>query len=445
MSDDWPKGWYQDEKPSGTDPASDATHDMTAAGPPWGTPGAAAGVPSTPGGAAYGPRAGAAAPGGAAYGPTAAYGATSFGAEGLGAPGAAGAGAPNAWPAQPPRSSAPPGYAPPGRVYRSGRRWRFWGQPGRRGRRIALIAGLVVLLLIVATAGSYFWVNGKLHRTVALPTFTGQSAGTNWLIVGSDTRDGLTRTQRDALHLGSAGANASDSLMLLHMGGPRPVLISIPRDSYVPIPGHGSNKINAALAFGGPPLLVQTVESVTGLRIDHYMGIGFAGLASVVNTVGGVRICLPAALHDANSGVNLSKGCHNLNGTQAVAFVRDRHSFATSDLQRIQDQRAFLKALLSKATGPGVYLNPFTALPFASTAAGSIAVDKGTSLYALVQAAMALRNPQTGTVPIANPAYFTPSAGEAVLWNHAQALALFNALQQDKSVPAGLLTGTQVG
>jgi LCP family protein required for cell wall assembly len=301
-----------------------------------------------------------------------------------------------------------------------------------------------VLLLIVATAGSYFWLNGKLHRSVALPTFTGQSAGTNWLIVGSDTRQGLTRSQRATLHVGSTGANASDSLMLLHMGGPRPVLISIPRDSYVPIPGHGSNKINAALAFGGPNLLIQTVESVTGLRIDHYMGIGFGGLVSVVNTVGGVRVCLPTALHDADSGVNLSKGCHNLNGTQALAFVRDRHSFATSDLQRIEDQRAFLKALLNKATGPGVYLNPFTALPFASTAAGSISVDKGTSLYDLVQAAMALRNPQTGTVPIASANYVT-AAGDSVLWNHAQALALFNALKQDKSVPAGLLTGTQVG
>ena len=84
--------------------------------------------------------------------------------------------------------------------------------------------------------------------------------------------------------------------MLLHMGGPKPVLISIPRDSYVPIPGHGDNKINAALAFGGPTLLIQTVESVTGLRIDHYMGIGFDGLVSVVNTVGGVRICLPQAI-----------------------------------------------------------------------------------------------------------------------------------------------------
>jgi LCP family protein required for cell wall assembly len=232
--------------------------------------------------------------------------------------------------------------------------------------------------------------------------------------------------------------------MLLHMGGPKPVLISIPRDSYVPIPGHGDNKINAALAFGGPTLLVQTVESVTGLRIDHYMGIGFGGLVSVVNTVGGVRVCLPQAIQDSYSGVNLSKGCHNLNGTQALAFVRDRHSFATSDLQRIQDQRAFLKALLSKATSPGVYLNPFTAYPFASTAAGSIAVDKGTSLYDLIQAGLARRGAQTGTVPIANAALPT-NAGEAIEWNRTEALQLFGALQQNKAVPAGLLSGTTVG
>ena len=91
---------------------------------------------------------------------------------------------------------------------------------------------------------------------------------------------------------------------------------------------------------------------------------------------------------DGDSGFKgLAAGCHNLSGTQAIAFVRDRHSFATSDLQRIQDQRAFLSALLSKATSPGVYLNPFTALPFASTAASSIAVDKGTSLWDLIQVA----------------------------------------------------------
>src|SRR5208282_1944122 len=114
----------------------------------------------------------------------------------------------------------------------------------------------------------------------------------------------------------------------------------------------------------------------------------------------GVHICLKTALDDTTySGAKLSAGCHNLNGTQALAFVRDRHSFVDSDLRRIQDQRAFLKALLAKATSPGVYLNPFSSFPFASTAASSIAVDKGTSLYDLIQAAFALRNPQTGTVP----------------------------------------------
>ena len=371
----------------------------------------------------------------------------SGGGGGYGGGGYGGAGG-GGWGAQPPLVS-PPGAPPTGAPGRSGsgggRRWRFWGQPGRHGRRIALVIGVVILLVIAGTAGSYFWVNGKLNRSVALPATTAASAGTNWLIVGSDARNGLTTKQIVQDHVGfDFGTDDSDSLMLLHMGSGRPVLISIPRDSYVPIPGHGDNKINAALAYGGPQLLVQTVESVTGLKINHYMGIGFGGLVSVVNTIGGVRICLSSGINDSYSGADLSAGCHNLNGTQALAFVRDRHSFADSDLQRIQDQRAFLKALLAKATSPGVYLNPFSSFPFASTAASSIAVDKGTSLYDLLQAAFALRNPLTGTVPIAN-ADLQTAAGDSVEWNQSQALELFNALQKDKPVPAGLLTGTTVG
>jgi LCP family protein required for cell wall assembly len=298
--------------------------------------------------------------------------------------------------------------------------------------------------LLAGVAGSYFWLDSKLNRSVALPAFSGSSAGQNWLIVGSDSRQGLTTKEIVQLHVGfDFGTSDSDSLMLLHMGTGRPVLISIPRDSYVPIPGHGSNKINAALAFGGPPLLVQTVENVTGLRIDHYMGIGFGGLVSVVNQVGGVYICLPTALHDYDSGANLKAGCQTLNGDQALAFVRDRHSFADEDLQRIEDQRAFLSALLKKATSPGVYLNPFTALPFGSAAASAISVDQGTHLSDLVSAAMALRDPQTGTVPIANSNYYT-NAGDAVQWNQAKALELFNALKNGQTVPSSLLGGTKL-
>jgi len=303
-----------------------------------------------------------------------------------------------------------------------------------------------VVILILAVVTSYFYLDSKLNRSVALPAYSGQSAGQNWLIAGSDTRQGLSRTEQDLLHVGSdVGTTNSDSLMLLHTGGGKPVLISIPRDSYVPIPGHGTNKINAALGFGGPTLLIQTVEQVTGLRIDHYMGIGFGGLDSVVNQVGGVRMCLPTALHDYDSGVNLPAGCQNLSGTQALAFVRDRHSFANEDLQREQDQRAFLKALLSKATSPSVYLNPFVALPFGSTAASSISIDQGTHLYNLISVALALRTPQTGTVPIANANYSTANAGDAVLWNQSEALQLFTALKNNQQVPANLLSGTQVG
>jgi len=353
------------------------------------------------------------------------------------------------WPEQPPVRRAPglpatgrPGPTRPG----TGRRRRFWGQPGRRGRRIALIAGLVVAVLVVALVGSYFYLDSKLNRSVTLPAFSGQSAGQNWLIAGSDSRQGLSRQQIDNLHVGDdLGTTNSDSLMLLHIGSGRPVLLSIPRDSYVPIPGYGDNKINAALGFGGPSLLAKTVENVTGLQINHYMGIGFGGLVSVVNQVGGVTMCLPKALRDYDSGANIPAGCHNLDGAQALAFVRDRHSFADEDLQRIEDQRAFLKALLDKATSPGVYLNPFVALPFGSAAASSISVDQGTHLYDLLKAALALRNPQTGTVPVADANYETANAGDALLWNRSEALQLFNDLKNDQKVPADLLSGTTVG
>ena len=382
---------------------------------------------------------------GSGYQPTGAY--QGGGAGAYGGTGGAAANRARTWPSQPPTRSAPGGGEPERWDLGSGggRRWRLWGQPGRRGRRIALILGTVVAVLIAGTAGTYFWLDGKLNRNITLPVTSLTSAGTNWLITGSDSRAGLSRAQIDAMHVGfNEGTLNSDSIMLLHMGSGRPVLISIPRDSYVDIPGHGWNKMNAALAYGGASLLIKTVENVTGLKIDHYMGIGFGGLVAVVNTIGGVQICLKTAINDSYSGVKLSAGCHNLNGDQALSFVRDRHSFATQDLQRIQDQRAFLSALLKKATSPGVYLDPFTALPFGSTAASSMSVDTGTSLLDLVHAASALRDPETGTVPIADSNYQT-SAGDSVLWNKTQATELFNALKNNSAIPKGVLSGTIVG
>ena len=140
-------------------------------------------------------------------------------------------------------------------------------------------------------------------------------------------------------------------------------------------PGYGYNKLNAAYSFGGPKLLAETVQNATGLRIEHYMGIGFGGLVNVVNSVGGVTMCFKHPLRDAASGLHLKKGCQTLSGGKALSFVRTRHNFASQDLQREQNQRVFLKALLSKLTSPGVMFNPFSVVPAALGSVG--AADRG--------------------------------------------------------------------
>lgn len=213
------------------------------------------------------------------------------------------------------------------------------------------------------------------------------------------------------------------------------------RDSCVPIPGHGMDKINAAYSFGGAPLLVRTVQNITGLAINYYINIGYAGLVNAVDAVGGVALCLPHALHDQASGVHLKKGCDTLTGKQALAFVRTRHQFATQDLQREQNQRVFIKALLAKMLSPATLLNPFAIIPAATGSAAALTVDQGTNLGQL--ASVALQNSQTSTVPIANANYLTP-AGDAVLWNRPQALRLFNDLRTDQPVPPSLLTGSHL-
>jgi LCP family protein required for cell wall assembly len=350
---------------------------------------------------------------------------------------------PGAWPEQPPARSQP------------GRSGRSPGRPGGSGRsrwlrprRILGIIAVLVALAVVGTTVTYLYLNSQLHRQNILVSYSGRPApgsGTNWLIAGSDSRQGLTVAQERKYVTGfDIGGARSDTILILHIpsGGGRPLLISIPRDSYVNIPGYGMDKINAAFDLGGPKLLAETVQDATGLYINHFMDIGFGGFVNVVNDVGGVRMCLTAPLHDVASGVDLKAGCQTLSGGEALAYVRDRHSFATQDLQREQDQRIFLKSLLSKLTSPSVILNPFRAFPAADGAVHTLTVDNGTSLYQLLEAGRAMRDPLTTTVPIASSAYMTP-AGEAVLWNSQQAKELFTDLQTGQAVPSSLITGSK--
>ena len=349
-------------------------------------------------------------------------------------PGAGGAGGGSGWPSQPPPGS-----------------WSGGGGAGTRGRRgwlrpkrvLTVLAALVVLA-VVATVGLYFSVSSKVtHINVLVPTSL-TSDGTNWLIAGSDSRGGLTKQQENELALGhDITGGRSDTIMLLHLpaNGTRPTLVSIPRDSYVAIPGYGENKLNAAYAIGGPKLLIATVQDATGLPINHFMSIGFGGLVDVVNDVGGVRMCLKAPMKDPKAGLNLKAGCQTLNGDQALGFVRTRE-FTEGDLQREQDQRVLLKGILSKMTSAGTLINPFAVIPAATGAASAISVDQGTSLSQLVSVAFALRNPVTTAVPFGG--FGNTSAGSVVEWDTAAAKQLFSDLAHDRALPKDLVTGSSV-
>ena len=306
-----------------------------------------------------------------------------------------------------------------------------------------ILASLVVLAML-ATVALYFSVSSKLTKINVLVPTSLTSAGTNWLIAGSDSRGGLTMQQENQLALGrDITGGRSDTIMLLHLpaNGTRPTLVSIPRDSYVPIPGYGYNKINAAYAIGGPKLLIATVQNVTGLQVNHFMSIGFGGLVDVVNDVGGVRMCLKAPMKDPLAGLNLKAGCQTLNGDQALGFVRTR-AFTEGDLQREQDQRVLLKAILAKMTSAGTLANPFAVIPAANGAASAISVDQSTGLSQLVSVAFALRDPVTTTVPFGQ--FANTNVGSVVEWNTTAAKQFFNDLGHDQPLPENLITGSSV-
>ena len=349
-----------------------------------------------------------------------------------------------AWPSQPPPRSWTGGAGGAGGAGGGGGYGRRGGRRWLRPRRIMAILASLVVLIVLAGVAVYFSVNSKLTKIDALVPTTLTSAGTNWLITGSDSRAGLTKAEENQLALGhDISGSRSDTIMLLHVpaNGTRPTLVSMPRDSYVPIPGHGYNKLNAAFDFGGPKLLVQTVQNVTGLPISHYMGIGFGGLVTVVNDVGGVRMCLKAPMKDPKAGLNLKAGCQTLNGDQALGFVRTR-AFAEGDLQREQDQRVLLKGILSKMTSAGTLANPFAIVPAANGAASAISIDQGTGLTQLISVAFALRDPVTTTVPFGQ--FASTAVGSVVEWNTTAARQFFSDLGHDQALPKNLITGSSV-
>jgi LCP family protein required for cell wall assembly len=192
--------------------------------------------------------------------------------------------------------------------------------------------------------------------------------------------------------------------MLMHDGSGPTLLMSIPRDSIVAIPGHGTTKINAAFAYGGPKLLIRTVENLTQIHIDHYVEIGFGGFVNVVDSVGGITICPTHDMNDKLANLHVKKGCQHADGRVALAFARSRHADPQlGDIARGGQQRQVVNAVGHKALSPWTFLNPFRYWNLNMSAADSLQVDDGMGVFAMGRAAWGMTHADLNcVVPISD-------------------------------------------
>ena len=281
-----------------------------------------------------------------------------------------------------------------------------------------------------------------------------ESSAVNYLIVGSDTREGLSREEIKRLKVGGtdvAAGKRSDTMLLIHISKKRDkaAIISIPRDSYALIPEHNNSqgkvipaaysKINSAYNWGGAPLLIETLESMSDLRIDHYVELNFVGFVRMVDALGGVEICTKKDINDPKSHLTLPAGTHVLDGVDSLKFVRTRVFDGLGDLGRMKRQQEFASAMLRKATSAGVLLNPVKMVDFINSALDSVVTDEGLSQGDLLTLGKQLRNlsasnVRTLTIPLQYYNYNKNGVSAAVLWDPVLASELFERIKNDEAL-----------
>ena len=282
-------------------------------------------------------------------------------------------------------------------------------RPRKLLNRLVLLVACYVLLLVGMPA--YAWT--RVTQVPADPTGSraADGSGVNYLIVGSDSRAGLSKEEQDALGTGHDAGQRTDTIMVLHVPTfGSPTMISVPRDSYVPIPGDHKrrDKINAAYALGGPKLLAKTLEDATGLRIDGFVEIGFGGFVGVVDALNGVRMCLPGPIKDAKAHIDLPSGCQNLRGRNALGYVRARHFDKNGDLGRVERQRQFMSAVIRKTlTGPTI-LNPVRYARVGTAYGDALTIGESTGVFGVTRFGVAMLAVSAGrgttlTVPVSDP------------------------------------------
>jgi LCP family protein required for cell wall assembly len=344
-------------------------------------------------------------------------------------------------PRREPTRPAPPPVAPPPGTRPERSRGGMFRRPKFYVRAVLALILLWILYLVVVP----FFAWQKVDKVDFEPggDRPADQPGTTYLMVGSDSRGDLSKEERKELGTGNAEGQRTDTIMVLHTGDGPNLLMSIPRDSRVAIPGHGDDeKINSAFAYGGAKLLTQTVENETGIRIDHYVEIGFGGFVDLVDAVGGIEICPKKAIKDPQAKLNIKKGCQEVDGGQALGYSRSRKAYAQGDIQRAQAQREVVSAIGREVASPWSVINPFRYWNLNMAATKAVAVGEGMGPIRAVMWASAMTNVDgedglTCGVPIADL---------SVQWDEKRSEQMFQAIREDDtdSIPKKLCTPTGI-
>lgn len=282
------------------------------------------------------------------------------------------------------------------------------------------MTGCVMVLVVTLTSAALYLqheLSSRIDRIdgvfAGLPDRPPKPAGSageavNILLLGTDTRsDEPTTGQQATAATWLPGAQRSDAIMILHIDGDRrgASVISIPRDSWVDVPGHGTHKINAAFSFGGPSLAVQTIERLTDIRIDHLAVIDWNGFEKLTDSIGGVTLDIPETVHDGYRDITWAAGRHRMNGDEALDYVGQRAGLPGGDFDRIHRQQYFLRTLLNETLHQELLKEPTQVYEILKTLTDNLSVDSGWSVGAMRGLLFSLRNLRSAdieyvTVPV---------------------------------------------
>jgi LCP family protein required for cell wall assembly len=313
--------------------------------------------------------------------------------------------------------------------------------------RAAMAVALLAVLTLGACGSLAIYYNlqlGDVDRITSLADddrrpkrVEGAGDALNILLMGTDNGNaGNSIKEELADGEWSSGAFRSDTIMMLHITADREgaYLVSIPRDSYVKIPGHGHDKLNAAFSYGGPLLAQRTVENLTDVRIDHLAMIDWESFKDLTTALGGVPITVPETFTDTQEDITWKEGRYNLEGERALAYVRTRYGLENGDFDRIQRQQNFLRALLHKTLSQGTVSNPIKLTNVLEVITDNLTVDESFSVGEMRSLALSLRDLRGKdveylTAPLGR--YDTVNGQSVVRLKRKESEALFDAVRHD--------------